>query len=90
MLTPSVWFGNGCRMCGTIVTDGDCRLYECTITGHVWARFIVARDAEGSYTDYLIRSTINRETEERPFLLLGSAPMRIVFTRMLTVNGVVR
>ena len=80
-MAPSINFGNGSTINGTIVTDGDCYLYECAITGRLWARAIVARDTDGSYTNYLISSSINLPVEETPFPLLGEPPVEIVFRR---------
>ncbi len=42
LMSPSVVLGNGTTLTGAIVTDGDCRLYECEIRGRLWARSIVA------------------------------------------------
>ncbi|MBN1575038.1 MAG: type II secretion system protein [Chitinispirillaceae bacterium] len=79
-MSPSIVIGEKSAITGNIVTDGDCYIYECDITGHVWARSIVSRDADGSYTNYLIRSSIRCEREEVPFPLIGEVPLKIVFT----------
>ena len=76
-MSPSIVIGNGCRIDGVVVTDGDCFLQDAAVTGRLWARAIVARDDEGSYTNYLVNSSIRLPVSETPFPLLGELPMKI-------------
>ena len=78
-VSPSITVRPGAIINGTVVTDGDCSLYGCTITGRVWARSIVAHDETGQYTNYLISTAIKMPREEQPFVLLGETPLKLVF-----------
>lgn len=77
-MSSSIVFGSETEITATVVTDGDCRFYKSNLKGRLWARSIVAKDAEGTYTNYLIESSIEENPDEIPFPLLGEPPMEIV------------
>lgn len=81
MLSPSIVIGKGCTITGTIITDSDVEIYECTITGHVWARAVVAEDSEGKYTNYFIASSIRKGRQPVVFPLVGGGVVKIVVAR---------
>ena len=77
-MSPSITFGKNVVMNGSIITDGDCFMSECVINGRLWTRSILSRDSEGSYIDYLIKTTIKSENDKTPFPLVGDPPVRLI------------
>jgi hypothetical protein len=74
---PSIVFGKGCTLTGAAITDYDIDLLDIQIKGHIWARSITTSDSGKSYTNFLIRSTIQKPDELSFFPLIGELPARV-------------
>jgi hypothetical protein len=63
---------------GSIITDGNVDINADTITGHVWASLIkTTGENKMQYINYLFKSGLSLPSAEPPFLLVGSAPVKL-------------
>lgn len=74
---PAIVFGKGSSLTGTIISDYDVDLLEIQIKGHVWVRSITASESGNSYTNFFIRSIIQKPDEPLFFPLIGELPARV-------------
>lgn len=81
----SIVVGKGSTIYGTIITDGDLALAASDVFGHIWANAIVAKDSDGSYTNFLIATRLRKEQGLLCFPLVGEPPARIVAARLRVV-----
>ncbi len=74
---PAIALGKGCHVSGSVLTDGDVRMKDVTIDGHLWCHLILAEHDQKPWKNWLLGCTLGPLRRNVPFPLLGETPAKV-------------